>query len=244
MHNVIKTDERKMDVLRYEFPDNLKQFYGTKKDGEGNGGAGNENGENSLDYAVTKSEELLSIAREEAERIREEARKQGYEFGVEQGMKAGYEDAFQEESNKLKADREQIKEEVKNIICDMQDKKQELLDKYLEDLKNIAIAVGEKVIRVSLKSSSETIKIMIISATNKLKKQEWARINISKYDAEMMVEGDAELLNALSYLSDNIKIVTMDHEKQGTCILELPDEIIDLSVDTQMDNIRDILNNV
>ena len=32
--------------------------------------------------------------------------------------------------------------------------------------------------------------------------------------------------------------------EEGTCIIELPDEIIDASVGTQMENIKDILNNV
>ena len=35
----------------------------------------------------------------------------------------------------------------------------------------------------------------------------------------------------------------MDHEEAGTCIIELPDEIIDASVGTQIENIKDIINN-
>ena len=35
----------------------------------------------------------------------------------------------------------------------------------------------------------------------------------------------------------------MDKEEQGTCIVELPGEIIDISVPTQLENIKDIINN-
>ena len=58
------------------------------------------------------------------------------------------------------------------------------------------------------------------------------------------MEVDTEFLEALSGLSDNIKIITMDNGEDGTCIIELPDEIIDASVGTQLENIKDILNNV
>ena len=58
-----------------------------------------------------------------------------------------------------------------------------------------------------------------------------------------MIEGDVEFLNTLSDLSSNVKIIKMENEEQGTCILELPDEIVDLSVNTQMANIRELLDN-
>ena len=30
----------------------------------------------------------------------------------------------------------------------------------------------------------------------------------------------------------------------GSCIIEMPEEIVDISVDTQMDNIRELLENI
>ncbi len=58
------------------------------------------------------------------------------------------------------------------------------------------------------------------------------------------MEVDSELLESLSHLSDNVKIITMNNGDEGTCIIELPDEVIDASVGTQLENIKDILNNV
>lgn len=58
------------------------------------------------------------------------------------------------------------------------------------------------------------------------------------------MEVDAEFMDALAHLSDSIKIIAMDNGEEGTCIIELPDEIIDASVGTQLENIKDILNNV
>lgn len=87
------------------------------------------------------------------------------------------------------------------------------------------------------------MKHMIASAAGELEKKEWAKVYVSKHDMDVMIEGDVEFLNTLSDLSSNVKIIKMENEEQGTCILELPDEIVDLSVNTQMANIRELLDN-
>ena len=122
-------------------------------------------------------------------------------------------------------------------------KKEEILEKYKQDLKNIAIAIGEKVIQVSLKSSVSVIEKMILSATEKLRTREWAKIYISKADANLLVRGDHDILQIVGRLSENLKIIVMEKEKPGTCIIELPDEIIDASASTQVENIKGILKN-
>lgn len=117
------------------------------------------------------------------------------------------------------------------------------MEKYLDDLKRTVLTIAEKVIHISLKSSENVIHRMILAATDKLKKTEWAKIYITKCGTEISMNTDVEFLNALSHLSDNVKIVAMDSDEEGICIIELPDEIIDASVSTQLENIKDILNN-
>lgn len=195
-----------------------------------------------LSQAVKEAEEILKTAREQADLLCEEYRRKGYEEGVAAGREAGYEAARREHEEQFSQERSELKARMQDCISSMEQKKTELLEHYLLDLRDIAVAVAEKVIRISLKTSSETMKLMIVSATTGLRKKEWAKIHISKYSVDMMMEGDAEFLNALSYLSDNVKIIKMG-EEEGTCIVELPDEIIDLSVNTQMANIRELLEN-
>ena len=95
-----------------------------------------------------------------------------------------------------------------------------------------------------IKSCGEVIKQMIVAATEKLKKTAWVKIYIDKYDYDMMMAADADVLEELSHLSDNIKFIVMDKEEDGSCIIEMPEEIVDISVNTQIENIRDILENI
>ncbi len=198
---------------------------------------------------------LLEEAREEAARILEDSKRQAqeeqtraYEEGRREGYEAGYGDGreqaaadFQEEIQSRLAG---FQADMKQALQSVDRAKERCLRAYLDELKDCAIAVGEKVIHVSLRSSGEVIKQMIISATEKLKKTAWVKIYIDKYDYDMMMTADAGVLDELSRLSDNIKFIVMDKEDRGSCIIEMPEEIVDVSVNTQMGNIRDILENI
>ena len=191
-----------------------------------------------LQKAKEEAEVLLSKSREEAEKLKMAAQQSGYEEGMAQGRQQAEADCKMQYEQ---MSREAL-EDIKLVIENAEQMKEEMLQKYRSQLKDVAIAIAEKVIQVSLKSSEEVIERMVISATEKLKTREWAKVYIARCDAELMVEGDSALLQHLAHLSDHVKIVVMENEAPGTCIIELPDEIIDASASTQMVNIKEILN--
>ncbi|MEY8337037.1 FliH/SctL family protein [Lachnospiraceae bacterium 62-35] len=202
-----------------------------------------------------EADHILEEARKEAEWICMEARarvekelKAAHEEGFQEGYNAGYlegrkkaeKDCQEEFQNALAA----FQMDMRQALSSVERAKENCLHTYLDELKDCAVAVGEKVIHISLKSSGEVIKQMIISATEKRKKTAWVKIYIDKCDYDMMMEADADILDELSHLSDNIKFIVMDKEDRGNCIIEMPEEIVDVSVNTQIENIKDILENV
>ena len=123
----------------------------------------------------------------------------------------------------------------------VEDAKTERLYRYMDELKDVAIAVAEKVILVSLRSSGEVIRRMILKEAERIKKTAWLKIHIDRLDYEMLVETDGDVANELSQVSDNIKFVIVEKEEPGKLIMETPDEIVDASIDTQMENLRERL---
>lgn len=197
-----------------------------------------------------KASEILAEARKEAEQLLEDARKQAeilreeaFEQGHKEGIASGRQEAMLECRQEYEEEIQVFRKNVTEFIDGIRQEKSVVMEKYLDDLKRTVLAIAEKVIHISLRSSENVIHRMIIAATDKLKKTEWAKIYITKCGTEISMEADVEFLNALSHLSDNVKIVAMDSDEEGICIIELPDEIIDASVSTQLENIKDILNN-
>lgn len=186
-----------------------------------------------------EAQQILNDARQQAELIRQEA----YEEGLAQGREDGTKQAYEEHKQELYAELEQMQSDFGELLQSVSIEKAKILEQYVDDLKKISLAVAEKVIHTSLQTSGDVVKRMILAATEKITGKKWAKIYITKYNTGISTEMDMEFMEALSHLSENIKIITMDNGEEGTCIIELPDEIIDASVGTQIENIKDILNN-
>lgn len=171
-----------------------------------------------------------------------------YDEGFEAGRKSGYDKGFQEGEAQGLADYQKKMAELEDMlaasILDVESVKEKTLEKHMDDLKEISLAIGEKIVRTSLRSNVRVIERMILAATEKLKKSAWARIYIgATQEMGKDINADPRFLQELSNLSDSVKIIIMEDEETGTCIVERPDEIIDVSVSTQLENIREIMNN-
>ena len=188
--------------------------------------------------------DILREAGKQAEQLKKTAIEEGCREGFEAGYKSGTEQAAMEQAEFFRHQEEEFRRDMEQAMASIGQAKEKSLRNYLEELKDCSVAIAEKVIHISLRSSGEVIKRMLVAETEKLRKTAWVKIYMEKTDYDMMAEADADVVSELAKLSDNIKFVVMDKESSGNCIIEMPDEIVDISVDTQMDNIREILGNI
>ena len=165
------------------------------------------------------------------------ARDEGYREGYAQGTAKAMDDA-QRDREAVAA---RLEKEVQAFLEKADMAREEFIRQSQDELLDLCIAVAEKVVRVSLKSSSEVIVRMIQTATERMKRQEWVHIYISGCDTKGVAQISPALTTALGALSQHVKIIPMGDDEGGTCIVETPEEIIDASVSTQMSNIRDLL---
>ena len=194
-----------------------------------------------LKKAREEAEALLADARAQAEQeqedIRAGARDEGYRDGYAQGTAKAMDDAVR--------DREAMAQRMEKDVASFLEKaslaREEMLRQTQDEMLDLCIAIAEKVVRVSLRSSSEVIVRMIQTATERMKRQEWVHIYISGCDARQLAQISPALTSTLGALSQHIKVIPMGDDEIGTCIVETPEEIADASVSTQMSNIRDVL---
>ena len=195
-----------------------------------------------LNQAREEAEALLNQAREQAqseiEEIRAGARDEGYRDGYAQGIAKAMDDAVR--------DREETAARMEQDVMAFLEKaslaREELILQSRDELVELCLSIAEKVVRVSLKSSAEVIVRMIQTATERMRRQEWVHIYISGCDTRQVAKISPALTSTLGALSQHIKVVPMEDDESGTCIVETPEEIVDASVSTQMSNIRDVLH--
>ncbi|NCE66041.1 F0F1 ATP synthase subunit delta [Pseudoflavonifractor sp. 524-17] len=191
--------------------------------------------------ARRQAEEILEQARQEARRQAEEihaaAREEGYQEGYVQGGAKAMEEAArlqEEQADRQAAAMQEFLDRAGGAL-DRQ------MDESINELRDLALTIAEKVVSISLKSSAEVISRMIQTAVDKRKRREWVHIYIAECDAKRLVQVPATLTAALSALSDRVRIIPMADDESGTCIIEMPDEIVDASAATQLSNIRSLL---
>lgn len=194
-----------------------------------------------LQDARRQAEEILAQARQEAREeleqaaaaAREDGRREGYAQGIAQAMEEGKRQR-EEQAIAQQAAVQQFLERA-GAELDRQ------LDQNVGELRDLVLAIAEKVVCVSLKSSAEVICRMIQTAIDKRKRREWVHIYIAECDAKRLTQMPASLTAALSALSDRVRIIPMADDESGTCIIEMPDEIVDASAGTQLNNLRALL---
>ncbi len=206
-----------------------------------------EEAEQVLEKAREEAENILRAARDTVDMMSDKAYKEAYEIaekaGYVDGFDRGKKEAYVESQHKLEQEVEMLRKEVAEVVLSYEKDKEQMLDLYLDDLKEIAVSIGEKIVQTSLKSSKEIVEKMILSATEKMKKQAWAKVYIGAEVGTLDIQGDEKFLKSLSKIGDNVKLVLMEDKEPGTCIIETPEGVVDISVKTQLENIKEILNN-
>ena len=194
--------------------------------------------------AAERAEKIINRANLEAEQIKKEAYDEGYNAGHQEGMVDGHKAAQQQAEADFKMTIEKYQSAVAHSIIQIGEEREESFHRYLDELKDVAIAVAEKVIHISLETSGEIIKRMIIAEVEKMKKTEWIKIYIDKFDYEQLLSVDEDVAADLARISDNVKFVVQDKESLGYAVIETPSEMIDIGVSSQIDNIRENLSSI
>ncbi len=209
-------------------------------------------GMSEVQFAQLQAQEILGDARRQAQELLEQAKLEAQEEierakaeAAAEGQREGYQRGLEEAMQTAREEREQLAHELSGQVEAFLEKASAALDKQLDDnvneLRDLAIAIGEKVVSVSLKSSGDVIARMVQAALDKRRRREWVRIYIAETDAKRMGQIPASLANSLSAISDRVRIIPMAGEDSGACVIETPDEIIDASASTQLHNIRGML---
>lgn len=194
-----------------------------------------------LQEARGQADEILDKARLDAEleadRIRGEARDAGRLEGYAEGLTQGNLEARQAMEERAAAWEVEIAKFLERAGGELDRQ----FDDSVEELRDLAMAIAEKVVGISLKSSSDVICRMIQNAIDKKKRREWVHIYISECDAKGLGQIPTSLSAALTALSGRVRLIPIADDEPGTCIIETPDEIIDASAATQLNNIRSLL---
>ena len=199
--------------------------------------------------ATTEAFRIVNTAKRNAQlevaEIKKRANEDGYNAGLEIGKNKGYDEGYQAG---LKTIREELSKEnetrlneLKSMIELIERNKQVIISKYENDISKLSLDIAEKIMRQKIELKDNFLTKIIESVIKDYKNVDWVKIYISDNEDAKMIEADKSLIDELNKISSDIKIEVKKDLSNGSCIVETPDSIVDASLDTQLNNLKEIL---
>lgn len=193
-----------------------------------------------LALVSAQGQEIIAQARDEAEKIREDAlkdaqaeieklRQSAYDEAKGEGYEAGYKEAVKQvEQQKM-----QLLEERRQLETEYQELADNLEPKFVEALTDIY----EKVFQVDLQKEHDILMHLIASTMHKMEGSSNYLIHVSKEDYSYVNSKKEELLAAAVSANASIELVEDITLGPNDCIIETDGGIFDCGLGTQLEEL-------
>jgi flagellar assembly protein FliH len=198
------------------------------------------------DYSTRQVRELNERMLRETEEAKKQGYSAGYAVGSKEGQKRGCEAGLRsgtEEGLRKAADvnRKNI-EELAEMIQTVEKEKEKVLQRFGDNLQDLAVAIAKAILKKELEVDDKAMSKIILSAMDSYRNQAWLRIYVSDQTANILTKADNNIVERLKGVSENVKVVAAQGMSDGGCIIEMPDQVIDAGIDTQLRKIRNAID--
>ena len=177
-----------------------------------------------LQNAKTERERLIAEAQADAGRLREQARQQAYQ------------DALTERSAAIEGRLKELDQLMERLSQDQDS----FLRQYQEGLLGLSLEIAQKVLDEAVMSDASLMRPLVQKAVASVKNAEWISVEVSSR-LPGLVE---ELKKELAGRPDLPRTDVMGAElPPGGCRVQTPEGILDASVDTQLTNLKNLVEN-
>ncbi|MBR1681174.1 hypothetical protein IJ707_05225, partial [bacterium] len=172
-------------------------------------------------YRRIDDRNLISRAQEEADLIKETAAKEGYRAGLEQA-----------ESDIIA---------LRAKIAEFVSAKKEVFEYIAPDILEISVEIAQKIIKREVAQNPEVILESIVDVMKSMSKEESRlTVKLNPLQVDLVKTELPEYISSMG-IEAKINVVGDDSISEGGCILHTNNGIVDASIDTQIDIIKEAL---
>ncbi|MCX5726797.1 MAG: FliH/SctL family protein [Candidatus Saganbacteria bacterium] len=178
-----------------------------------------------------KAHQIIAAAREQAERIKEEARTAGEEEGIEIGKREGMSEISEKLEESLETLNEAVKER-KNIIKDSE-----------AEILRLALKVSEQIIKSEVSLHRDVCLNMVSEAIARVSDREQIIVRVNREDVDTI----KKYKDRIASLVDGVRSLNILEDsaiEPGGCIIETNLGYIDARISTKLRAIEDAFKKV
>ena len=183
-----------------------------------------EKAESIIAKAEMKADEIIKQALADAAEIE----KEGFVKGYNKGLIAA------EKENEAEL------EHLKALICKLDDDTERFFEQAKQSVTELAMTIAEKVVSQKLSSDEAIFLKLYENAVKDLNAQKWIKLTVGKNEFEIATANSEYLIGLVSG-AERIDVVVLDDAPAGTCIVETSEKIVDASILTQLQVLKNAI---
>jgi flagellar assembly protein FliH len=181
---------------------------------------------------LAEAKRVLAEAHRQADQMRQDAVRKGYEEGLQIGREEGLR-LYQQQVEALRA-------EVQKLVDALLAERQRLWQEMEPQVIDLVLQIAHKVLREEIQARREATLSIIKHALRRVADTEHVRIRVHPDDLQIAREHRADFLAVCDGVRQ-IEIVDDQRVGGGGCIIETPSGTIDASLRTQMQSVEKAL---
>ncbi|MGN0665177.1 MAG: hypothetical protein ACI4KF_01490 [Huintestinicola sp.] len=186
-----------------------------------------------IDDAKDRTRTALEAAAQECERLKEEAREEGYSAGFEAGK------------SEAMAQCEKYLEAAARFMGEINSRKEAYYISHEYELCETVMAMVRKITLSEIRTDPDIIAKIAAAAAKGFRNSDYIKISLCQGEASKEFVTDAEFVKSIIPFIPEIEVEELSPEDvpQGTIVIDNGSEIIDASIPTQLDFLREIVRN-
>lgn len=193
-------------------------------------------------FINSEYERLMKEAEEKSKALFEETIKNA-EADAEIIRKTAAEKGYSEGNEKSKATAEKYLSAAAELVSQATAQKEAYYISHKDELIETACFLAEKLIATKLSEDKSVIANIAANAAKDFRNSERVKISLASADISAEATADIDYLKSLIKGIPDIEIEILENAKTGTVVLDNGSEIIDASVPTQLDFLKEIMEN-
>jgi len=162
----------------------------------------------SLGRAVVDSpEDMLTTARNEAQRIRDDAYKEGYDAGRS------------EAAGEIAGEAIRLLQTLKGLNVELRNEEQRMIEEIEPRLVELAVQIAEKILRHELTQDAEAVRTTVTAALNKLTERDRVTIRANPADVALLKEFKLDITESFDGVRE-VNVVADEDIGRGGCMVE------------------------
>ncbi len=193
-------------------------------------------------FLSAEYERLIKEAEEKAKALYEETLKNA-EADAEIIRKTAAEKGYAEGSEKSRESAERYIKAAAELLSQATAQKEAYFISHKDELLETSCYLAEKLIATKLSEDKSVIANIAANAAKDFRNSERVKISLSGADISAEATAEVDYLKSLIKGIPDIEIEILENAKTGTVVLDNGSEIIDASVPTQLDFLKEIMEN-